>query len=209
MSFIKQAICSFIVSSAFICFGPYATCESRAIKVKEIENIVKMLGRSHDSITQLKKLSDHSNQAIPLLIRELHPIDVKWITNTELSNPTDKVAEAEHVLWCIRGLRFLTGGIDFCATTNYRFGDSGGEQNRKFYLQDSCSECEGKCKDEGKKEDEFISFFALWITHLCEYIAPLDAQKEIIKAWKDWYKTEGKSSSFKPLDEGAWPEYIY
>jgi len=40
----------------------------------------------------------------------------------------------EHVLWLIRGLRYITGGLDFCAQSEHAFGSSEEEKNRQYWL---------------------------------------------------------------------------
>jgi hypothetical protein len=91
----NRSRCSFCLVLILILFAPCANSATG-----EIEKIVKDLGRSENSIDKVKVLSQHSEQAIPLLIEELHPLKEARILNQE-TNP-----EAEHVLWCIRALRF-------------------------------------------------------------------------------------------------------
>lgn len=180
----KRSNCSFCMAlTILVLFAPGARGATG-----EVEDIVKELGRSENSIDKVKELSQHSEQAIPLLIEELRPLKEARILSEE-NKP-----EAEHVLWCIRALRFLTGGVDFCATTTHRFAENDIEKNRKYWLQFR----HGKC----------LTFFALWPSRVSTYIAPLDVQEKIIGKWKAWYKGEAKPP-YKPLKDPKPEEWLW
>ena len=87
----------------------------------------------------------------------------------------------------IRALRYLTGGMDFCAQSQHRFGNSEEEKNRKYWLTFAHKEC--------------LTFFALWPSRGRLYLAPLDAQKNIINQWQHWYATSGAEFKYKPLQD--------
>jgi hypothetical protein len=147
--------------------------------ITEIEKLVKKMGSTPDPLVEIKILCKCPKESVPLLIKELHPISVARILNWE------KKPNAEHVLWCIRALRFITGGKDFCAPTRYRFGKGVVETRRKAFLHHRDPHC--------------LPFFVLWSSYCSHYIAPLDTQKAIIKKWKEWYEKEGKFADLKPL----------
>jgi|WetSurMetagenome_2_1015567.scaffolds.fasta_scaffold116852_2 hypothetical protein len=175
--------CLFYLNLFLFLFAPYAKSDT-----EEIKRTVKDLGRSDNSIEKVKALSQHSEQVIPLLIKELHTLKETRIMRQE-TNP-----EVGHILWCIRALRFMTGGMDFCAPTKHRFGKSDLEKQRKYWLQFRHGEC--------------LNFFALWPSHVSTYIAPLDAQEMIIEKWKSWYKSEVKPS-YQPLQNPKPEEWLW
>jgi len=39
----------------------------------------------------------------------------------------------------------------------------------------------------------------MWPSRGTEYVAPQDAQNEIILKWRDWFKDQGASFDYKPL----------
>jgi hypothetical protein len=145
----------------------------------DIEQIVKELGSSSDPVVEIEIISKYPKESVPLLIMELHTVSVVRILNWE------KKPNAEHVIWCIRALRFTTGGKDFCAPTRYRFGKGEVETRRKDFLRFRNPHC--------------LPFFVLWSSRYSHYIAPIDTQKAIILKWQKWYETEGKFTDLKPL----------
>lgn len=142
---------------------------------------VRKLGTvyNYDDQKTVADLEKVPRTSVQLLIEQLHPVREVRILASE-NRPG-----AEHVLWCIRALRYLTGGKDFCARTHYRFADSDIEQRRKYWLYFGHPSC--------------VSFFAMWPSRGSEYIAPEDAQKEIIAEWKRWFAVDGASFDYKPL----------
>jgi hypothetical protein len=188
---IKQKISSFMVIAVLVCFCPLIKSENR-----EAANIVKNLGRSKAAIDEVISLKNHYREAIPLLINELHAVDKTGIGEGEINHPTSLVDDAQHVLWCIRALCFLTGGKEFCAPTKYKFGKSEDEKNRKYFLHVKCSLDEES--KETDKDKDYVAYFKVWLSRGYVYIAPLDAQEKIIECWRSWYKNHGKSS-YEPL----------
>jgi hypothetical protein len=93
----------------------------------------------------------------------------------------EKQKTAMHVIWCIRALRYLTGGLDFTGRTRYRFKES--ERERKHFLT--------------IKSETELPFFSVWMSRDTIYIAPLDVQREIIDKWIQWYEEQGKAFPYK------------
>ncbi|MGH9738711.1 MAG: hypothetical protein ACRD4X_09000 [Candidatus Acidiferrales bacterium] len=146
---------------------------------KGISREIANLGRGNDNFAIVEDLARSPDRSVPLLVEELHPIQETRILASE-SRP-----QAEHVLWCLRALRYLCGGRDFCAKTNYAFGDSALEQNRRYWLYFRYHTC--------------VSFFAMWPSRGSVYIAPADAQSDIIRAWKSWLRLNAADLKCKPL----------
>jgi hypothetical protein len=146
-------------------------------------------GSGEDVDVIVKDLAKTPQLSAELLIQELHPVEDARVF-PYISRPA-----TEHLLDCIRALRFVTGGKDFCGKTNHHFGKSELEQNRKYWLY--------------HKDNTCVPFFATWPSRGSDYIAPVDAQKEIIKQWKDWFAREGRTFFYKPFqnptpDQWAW-----
>lgn len=142
---------------------------------ENIINIVKSLG-INDSTTvydKLELLRKYPDLSIDLLIKELHMIKVSKI----VPEVYKKYPKEMHVVWCIRALRYLTGE-DFMALTSYKFNKSEDGRNQLLHSSDATS-----------KE---VTFFAVRMSHDVVYIAPLDAQKAIIKKWEQWFNKQTK-----------------
>lgn len=115
----------------------------------------------------VKQFRGSGRDAVRLLIATLETI------------PEDKVLpEAKnahrstlHVVWAVRALRYLTGE-NFRAPTTHVFGSDEDEQMREELL---------------KKEDGTVAFFATWMSRDSVYVAPADAQRTIIEAWRRWF----------------------
>lgn len=142
---------------------------------------VKQLGMGGDDIQIVKSLSATPQISVRLLVVELHTVK----ESHELAGANDK--PVEHVLWSIRALRYVTGGMDFCGKTSYRFGTSELEKNRKYWLYFKNKSC--------------VPFFAMWPSRGSEYIAPPDAQQDVIDQWRQWLVREGETHQYAPLKD--------
>jgi len=155
----------------------------------KVREQVERLGMGDDDFRIVASLAETPQLSVRVLTDELHPVKNVRILASE------KDLGAEHILWCIRALRYLTGGKDFCGKTAHTFGNSELERDRKYWLYFRHKTC--------------ISFFAMWPSRGSEYIAPEDAQNEIIKKWKDWFEKDGLSFDYRPLhnpkpEDWAW-----
>ncbi|MGH9344142.1 MAG: hypothetical protein ACRD19_10310 [Terriglobia bacterium] len=145
-----------------------------------LEQRVARLGMpGNDNVADVKELASNPRVSSGILIRDLHPIP-----DSEEFAKADK-PPMEHVLWLIRALRYITGGMDFCAPSKHVFGKSEEEQNRKYWLTFAHHQC--------------LTFFSLWPSRGRWYIAPEDTQKSIIAQWRHWYATSGAKFEYKPL----------
>ena len=153
-----------------------------------IEDRVRRLGlHGHgDDLVDVQELAKTPYESVGALIRELHPI-----ARPERAE-IDDARETEHLISTIAALRFITGGgnfytvsgQDFCAKTTWKFGDSEEEKDRRYWLYFNRANC--------------VSFFAIWPSRYRVYLAPLDAQRELIIKWRQWYDTEAKAYRFAP-----------
>lgn len=156
----------------------------------EIQQRVQHLGTAEgeSDLADAEALAKTPYESVGALIGELHtiphPENAKRIQNT---------AEVQHLISVIAALRYITGGRDFylsggkdfCSTTSWRFGDSPEETNRRYWLYFRNSKC--------------VTFFAIWPSRYRIYLAPIDAQQDIISQWRNWYAAEGRSYEFKAI----------
>jgi len=159
------------------------TASARGYSVQEasLDKMVQRLGLpGNRDLADVRKLAETPNASVGLLVSQLHTV----------SNPQRTVigygsADVNHLIWVIGALRYITGGMDFCAPTSHRFGKSGEEAYRSYWLHFANKSC--------------VTFFAVWPSRGRNYFAPLDAQKTIIRAWQQWYAREGSRYDYKPL----------
>jgi hypothetical protein len=84
-----------------------------------------------------------------------------------------------HIIWCWRALRMITS-LDFFGKSRQTL-----EGVYEEYLLN--------------KETAEIKYCHVWVLKSIVYMAPGDAQLDIINQWKDWYKKEAKNFTFKTL----------
>jgi hypothetical protein len=145
-----------------------------------LEQRVARLGApGNDDAADVKQLAENPEASAKVLIAALHTIP-----DSEEFAKADKPS-MEHVLWLIRALRYLTGGLDFCAQSKHIFGNSEEEENRQYWLTFHHKDC--------------LTFFGYWMSRDRTYIAPEDTQKRIIDQWRHWYAKFGATYEYKPL----------
>lgn len=149
-----------------------------ASQATRIEDLVEHLGPS-TTVQQVKLLRKEPRRAVDLLMSNLVPISEERIA----SGSEESHSHAMRVIWSIRALRYLTRQ-EFRARTSHAFGNSDYEQTRKDLLT-----------LHGKKT---VSFFAEWMSRGSIYVAPKDAQQEIIRQWRAWHVTHGKKWQLGP-----------
>jgi hypothetical protein len=144
------------------------------------QRVARLGAHGNDDVADIKELAMDPRSSAGLLIVGLHTVpDSKKTDNADRPS-------VEHVLWLIRGLRYVTGGIDFCASSKHVFGNSEEEKNRKYWLTFHHKEC--------------LTFWGYWMSRDRTYIAPADAQENIISQWHHWYATYGAEFAYKPLE---------
>ena len=153
------------------------------------ERIARLGAPGNDNIADVKLMAENPSANAGLLVAALHTIpDTEQFARAD--DPT-----MEHALWMVRALRYLTGGKDFRARTHHKFGSTEEEQNRKYWLT-----------FEGRPD---VAFFAYWMSRNRWYIAPLDAQNEIIAQWRRWYADSGKQFDYKHLQNLSPENWIW
>lgn len=174
-----------VIALFLVTITQYALSQDSSSVSKEVQN----LGRGQDNFRIVETLAKTPQLSTKLLIDALHPIRESRILNGQ------EKPDAEHVLWCIRALRYVTGGKSFCAETSHKFGSSEEERNRKYWIYFRNKKC--------------ASFFALWPSRGSEYIAPEDAQISIISQWKVWFAREGAEFDYKPLQNPKPEDWLW
>jgi hypothetical protein len=147
-----------------------------------IEKVVRALGSDNNDLERIRLLAREPVGSTRLLIAELHPVPGVRVLPNERGT---KWKDTWHVIWCLRALRYLTGGLEFRAKTAHHFGDGQIEQRRKWFIG-----------DEEFSRDGTVRFFGVWMSRDSTYIAPRDAQAEIIRKWKTWYEQHGTTFSY-------------
>ena len=148
--------------------------------INRIKNLGKADGYEADSSKQAEDfyiLSRHQKTAVRYLLEELKPIKESNISTERIGENLEEL----HIVWCVRALRFLTGCMFFTETTKERFIAK--DQIRIMLLTQ-------------KKYNEY-SFFAASAAKDKIYIAPIYAQKAIIKKWNNWFKHNGENFDYK------------
>jgi hypothetical protein len=161
----------------------------------EVDEVVKVLGSDDRDLERIKTLAHQPVESARLLVRELHPVTGIRIPSWE---PRAKWKDTLHVVWCIRALRYITGGLDFRAATAHHFGTSEIERNREWFVG-----------GEQFRKDRTVCFFGVWMSRDSTYIAPHDAQIEIIREWRAWYEQHGKTFSYVDQARDQPPEVWY
>lgn len=153
------------------------------------ERIARLGTPGNDNVADVKVLAENPAANAGLLVAALRTIpDSEPFARAD--DPT-----MEHALWIVRALRYLTGGKNFRAGTHHQFGSSQEEQNRKYWLT-----------FDGRPD---VAFFGYWMSRNRWYIAPLDAQNEIIAQWRRWYAADGKQFDYKPLQNPSPENWIW
>lgn len=167
-----------------VLLAPFAVAQGASLNQAgqpTLQREVRQLGLpGNDDFADVKKLARTPVASAGLLVSQLHVLEHPERTIMGEGDP-----QVEHVLWSIMALRYITGGKDFCAPTAWIFGSTYEEGIRSYWLHFSSKTC--------------VRFFAVWPSRGRTYIAPKDAQKEIIAKWKRWFATEGTSLHYKPL----------
>jgi hypothetical protein len=158
--------------------APKLRCEENA----EIRHLIQGSWHEPDYRASFKVFRSHPVVAACYLINELRIVPETWIRGGDQK----KHPKTMHVIWSLRALRYITQGLDFKGRTNYRFSNSRLEEVRKYFLRPQKNE---------------VPFFAGSMAADSVYIAPPDAQADIIKKWIDWYAKEGATFNYSPAEQ--------
>ncbi|SRR5579885_3338643 len=169
------------LSLAALWLFPAASPAEAQGETRRLKLLISSLGSESENISpQLNELNEQRRLAAAILVRELHPI--KRQTYYE----GGKTAESKHIIACLRALRYLTGQT-FSAKTKSHLS----EDERQFLDFDK------EMHDDNPSHK--IHFFSVWMSRNADFVAPLDAQQEIIKQWRSWLEKNGDKFRHTPV----------
>lgn len=147
----------------------------------KISQIVLRLGIENtpdQNFDIFRELMSCPQVAAGVLIRQLHPINVTEIKPVKFKNNKMNL----HVIWSLRALRYITGGLQFT-------GNLGTEPIKATRLQ---------FLRKGITAPGQGTYFGVWMSRNIIFIAPVSTQSEIIGQWTAWYKREGRIYDYYP-----------
>lgn len=144
------------------------------------QDVARLGSHGNDDFADVKRLAQAPSVAAGILVEQLDVLE-----HPERAIVGEADPGAEHVLSSIRALRYIVGGWDFCAPTKWKPGHAYDEGIRNYWLHFNSKGC--------------VTFFAVWPSRDRTYIAPVDAQRRIIAAWRQWYAKKGRAYHYKPM----------
>lgn len=160
-----------------------------------IDKLVKALGSDNNDLERIRILAQQPGESARLLVAELHPVAGIRILSGERGA---RWKDTLHVIWCLHALRYITGGLEFRARTAHEFSSGEIEEHRKWFVG-----------GEQFRKDGTVRFFGVWMSRDSTYIAPPDAQIEIIQKWKAWYEQHGKTFAYVDPKQDQPPDVWY
>lgn len=158
-----------IAIAIVLCFPPLEAASQQLPSDAEIKSAIAKLSEDIDEkgMDNFEILYKNPRRSTELLVATLKPVRRgQYITGKH-----------PQVVWNIRALRSLTG-LDFRAAT-----------------QADLTEYEAHFLDHDPNSDE-VHFFGTWMSRDRVWVAPLDAQTEIIKKWRNWFSEHGETFIF-------------
>jgi hypothetical protein len=179
-----RAALAIFASVTFLLSGG-TVCAAGSGEHLPVRLVVERLGSDkNEMVRDLEILAGNSQEAVSLLVAQLHPIQCK------VYYPSTNSRSSRHVIGCLRALRYLTG-LTFTAKTNSKLSD-----DQKQFL-----DFDKQMHDDNPKHD--IHFFGVWMSRDAAFVAPLDAQRTIIDKWKQWLRTDGATFQYRPSKKPA------
>ena len=144
------------------------------------------------------ELAKKPEKALCALVKQLNTTSVKEIHSWE----GEKKMHAFSQIMRIRALRLLTCGQDFTATTPYNPDQIRGSE-------DYWNNLAGVGPRKNKKGDQVeVPFFLTRMAWGIDYIAPIEAQKDIIRQWREWQAKNGTNAGCTP-NVNDWDQYWF
>jgi hypothetical protein len=150
---------------------------------EQVKQFVERIGeiRSTEELATLRK---KPSDAVACLIDVLRVVDATSLRPEEKASRRDDF----RVVWAIRALRYLTGK-EFCGAAAHF---DALEEDRRQFLTIKCG------------PGAVVSFFGVWMSRDVVYLAPREAQEEIIQEWIRWYETQGSTYSYPVANDADW-----
>ncbi|MBS1992791.1 MAG: hypothetical protein JSS83_19875 [Cyanobacteria bacterium SZAS LIN-3] len=156
-----------------------------AVDESELRRAAVEVGlKSEDPSAGFDLLAQDPHRSVALLVAELHPIARR--TYFEGKKPTGE----RHVVGCLRALRYITGRTFVAATGSALSAD---EKQFLDFDQDM----------HDSNPSHKLHFFGVWMSRNADFVAPTDVQKAIIKSWRRFQETDGRTFNYKPRSSAA------
>lgn len=147
-----------------------------------VSHAIAALGQSNSSpADQLSILASEPIAAVCQLLRSLHVVHDTHIVGYE----QERHVNTMRVIWALRALRYLADCQDFRASTAENPA-KWEKLRREWLLRD-----EHGAPLKSWKSTDRVPFFATWMSRDSVFIAPPDAQGDIITQWRRWYRDTG------------------
>lgn len=127
---IKKAAVQLALTGLFAAFALAQTSGKIQTNQRALQENIKRLGLpGNDDFADVKRLARTPAASTGLLVSELSVLD-----HPERALVGDESPRVEHVLWSFLALRYITGGMDFCAPTKWKPGRTYEEGIRDYWL---------------------------------------------------------------------------
>jgi hypothetical protein len=180
-----DVISALLIVVSLVSANPQTALDCRSSD--RVKNAIAKMGQLGGSTpAQWSVLASEPAAVACELVRCLHVVDETRVAGYEQGEHP----ETMRVIWAIRLLRYLTGCQDFRGATGEN-PEKWDDDRRSFLLGDGPGTPLGKPKTPVP-----IRFFQTWMSRDSVFIAPPDAQQEIIAQWLRWYQ-ESVSQGFQ------------
>lgn len=173
---------------------------SRSEKPLNVIQAVNLLGdqqyisKNDNYVKLFLFLNAHPKEAMQVILSRLTPVSATVLK--PLSNHRTvyyRNREAIRAVNYIRVLRFITGGLSFVASTDVSPEAIGGQRRQSLQeLPQLMKNWNEIFQEHPQSKENLVGFFGIWSSRAVVYLAPVDAQRVIIKKWKYWYRRCGQ-----------------
>lgn len=174
----------------------------KALNVIQAVNLLgdqKYISKKDNYVKLFLFLNAHPKEAMQAILGRLTPVSATVLK--PLLNHTSvyyKNQEAIRAVNYIRALRFMTGGLSFVALTQVPPKEIGGQRRQSLQeLPQLMKNWNEVFQEHPQSKENFVGFFGIQGSRAIVYLAPVDAQRLIIKKWKEWYKRCGDVYPFQ------------
>jgi len=144
-------------------------------------------------------LSSHPRDAVQAVLDRIKPVSVKVLRPS--SNHAEVYYKNQSAILTvnyIRLLRYITGGLHFIAPTTVSPERIGAQRRQSLQeVPEIMKHWDEVIQEHPQSKSNVVAFYGIRGSRAVIYLAPVDAQRLIIKKWKNWYKRCGKIYPFK------------
>ena len=105
----------------------------------------------------------------------------------------DKHKDSMHVIWCMRYLRSITGGLEFEAGSAADIRSRHLPELQEYWILN--------------QSGDQVRMYGVWMSRDSIYIAPQDIQQAVIAKWKHWYAANG--ATFHYVYDTHWDDWYF